>query len=112
MSKFLPCEWFAYVDRFYGNDNNKDAFDKAWEHHKRFNLHHWEHWVEKTDIYIKCELIPHIYVKEMVADWIGAGLAQGKPDVVGWYEKNKYRMKLHPISRHEIERLLYGKKHV
>jgi hypothetical protein len=42
----------------------------------------------------------------MVADWIGAGLAQGKPDVLGWYLANEHKMLLHSDTRASVERLL------
>ena len=32
----------------------------------------------------------------MICDWKGAGRAQGKPDVVGWWETNKVKMTMHP----------------
>lgn len=66
-SKFLPCEWFAYVNTFYGehpkwgevssgqkfagypyeltSDYWKPKFDKAWNHHQKFNKHHWQYWL-------------------------------------------------------------------
>lgn len=51
--------------------------------------------------------IPEVYVREMIADWIGAGRAiSGKDDARGWYEKNKDSIILHPNSRSLIEKLL------
>jgi len=49
---------------------------------------------------IKTVPMPTKYAKEMVADWIGAGLAiTGKRDVVGWYEKNRKNIELHPDTQ-------------
>jgi hypothetical protein len=45
-------------------------------------------------------------VREMVADWMGAGRALGKPDTRGWYEANKDKQQLHPETRALVERLL------
>jgi hypothetical protein len=45
-------------------------------------------------------------VREMVADWMGAGRALGKPDTRAWYEANKDKMILHPATRRRVEMLL------
>ena len=51
--------------------------------------------------------MPQDYVREMVADWTGAGLAQGHgDDVVPWYQANKDKMVLHPATRREVETLI------
>jgi hypothetical protein len=42
----------------------------------------------------------------MVADWQGAGRALGKPDTRAWYEANKGKMQLAPLSRARVEGLL------
>lgn len=52
-------------------------------------------------------LMPEKYLREMIADWIGAGRAQGHgDDVEGWYAKNKENMVLHPETRARLEDLL------
>ena len=43
--------------------------------------------------------IPMKYLKEMLCDWIGAGKAQGKPDIKSWWDANNHKMQLHPESR-------------
>jgi uncharacterized protein DUF5662 len=51
--------------------------------------------------------MPEKYLREMIADWIGAGRAQGHgDDVEGWYERNKEKMVLHPDTRARLEDLL------
>jgi len=51
--------------------------------------------------------IPAKYLREMLADWAGAGRAiTGKWDVVSWYEKNKDKIILHPDSRKQLESLM------
>jgi len=47
--------------------------------------------------------MPLKYRKEMLADWRGAGRAQGTPDTKAWYEKNKYKMQLGELTRKWIE---------
>lgn len=51
--------------------------------------------------------MPETYVREMIADWIGAGWAiTGKIDVREWYSKNKGQIILHPSTRQFVEQLL------
>lgn len=50
--------------------------------------------------------MPDVYIREMVADWRGAGRALGKPDTVSWYKQNAKNMLLHPETRARVEELL------
>lgn len=126
-SKFLPSEFFPYMRLFYGNypsisevhgdrrnfvsrykeDVEVDA-DKSWLLHQRRNKHHWQYWVltEDSGKVIPIEM-PDKYLKEMVCDWKGAGMAiNGKDDTMKWYEKNKEFMNLHPLTQLKVELLL------
>jgi hypothetical protein len=47
--------------------------------------------------------MPDRYRREMLADWRGAGLAQGTPDTLRWYTVNQHKMNLHPETREWIE---------
>lgn len=119
-SKFLPVEWFPYVRFFYGpRPIRRDAsgyydaasvgggFDRAWLHHQHCNAHRWQHWLlHQDDGTARALPMPERFAREMVADWIGAGRAQGKPDTRGWYAANKDRLLLHPDTRRYVERLL------
>src|SRR5688572_28319224 len=123
-TKFLPSEWFPYVDFFFTKRNGKIgagtkgyyhkpgddiAFDTAWNHHQKLNPHHWQHWVLIRDTddpkYLPLPM-PERYAKEMVADWIGAGKAQGTPDNMKWYQTNKDKMLLDSNTRAYVEMLL------
>lgn len=109
MSKFYPVEWFAYVEYFNGNPpfNNKDQFDRAWNHHQKANPHHWQYWLLLMDDGNLIALdMPDKFVREMVADWYGAGMALGKPDIRGWYEATKHQKTLHPSTRICVEAYL------
>jgi hypothetical protein len=56
---------------------------------------------------VKVIRMPPKYVKEMVADWAGAGRAiTGKWEVADWYEKNCDRMLLDNVIRFEIRQLM------
>jgi hypothetical protein len=51
--------------------------------------------------------MPEKYVREMVADWCGAGRAYtGRWDVAGWYEQQRERVVLHPDTRALVEQLV------
>lgn len=116
--KFLiPEMWLAYANHFGGrkgsgtgyikaDDVGDVRFDNAVAAHCRRNKHHWEHWVLQTqDLTLGTVLKKHIrpmpdkFRKEMLADWRGAGRAQGKPDVQAWYLANKDRILLDRESK-------------
>lgn len=118
-TKFLPSEWFPYVNYFYGKPKtsadgsvgynhqlNQDdtAFNVAWNHHQKRNDHHWQYWVLNFDDGGAVTLpMSDICRREMLADWRGAGRAQGRPKTWEWYEVNKQKMQLHPETRVWIE---------
>lgn len=119
-SKLLPSEWFAYVDYFYRPDRRnaatmdafatygivevapfgvlvEDRFNVAWLHHQKRNKHHWQYWTWLNDDGggVCMAAIPEKYIREMVADWAGAGRAiQGKWCVKEWFDKNRDIMKV------------------
>ena len=110
-SKFTPAEWGPYVEFFYGPAHTPEmsaAFDRAWLHHIHKNAHHHQHWILREDTGNTVALeMPSIFVKEMLADWAGAGRAiTGQWEVEYWYNKNKDRMVLHPSTRIAVEQLL------
>lgn len=129
-SKLTPAEWFPYVQKFYGlpadayrarrlsNPLTKaprghefrepGAFDAAWLHHQHRNPHHWQHWLLREDDgpTIALEMPPKL-VREMVADWMGAGRAiTGKWEVGSWYEANREKIVLAPDTRLLVELLV------
>lgn len=122
-SKLRPSEWFAYVDHFYRRDGQAQhvakgrhydpadgsmAFNRAWLFHQHRNPHHWQHWVLREDGGRTMALpMPAHFVREMVADWAGAGRAQtGRWGVKEWYQKNRGKMVLHPETERQVARLL------
>lgn len=128
LSKFSPAEWSPYVDYFYDTwppyatvsayhktyygdkwtqEWAEERFDRAWLHHQHANPHHWQWWLlREDDGETKVLAMPEDYIREMVADWWGAGMALGKPDTRGWYEANQHKMALHPHTRSRVETLL------
>lgn len=111
--KFLPSEWFPYVRTFYAPDGSSQykettAFAQAWRLHQIRGDHHWQHWLLTWD---RGETAPlemtEAATREMVADWYGAGRAiTGKWEAPVWYAENKEKIKLAPVTRGLIERLL------
>ena len=120
LSKFLPSEFIPYARYFYGNypawnkveyepcypykytkEGVNDAFDYAWLLHQKRNPHHWQYWILKCDNDgTKILGMPLKVRKEMLADWIGAGIAiTGKREVKEWYAKNRDNIILHPSTR-------------
>jgi hypothetical protein len=120
MSKFLPSEWFAYAEYFYGeklSDNycdvpvvneRKRRFDFAWLLHQHRNPHHWEFWLLRKRNGAQVALsMPSVFKKELLADWRGAGRAiSGKDNTVDFYKKNHAQIELHPGTRRWIEEQL------
>lgn len=115
-SKVLPSEWFPYVQQFYGraqkDDHARDAvklaFQVAWLRHQHRNLHHWQHWVLRNDDGSERALpMPERYVREMVADWMGAGRAiHGRWEAREWYAKNGFKMTMHVATLVRVKALL------
>lgn len=108
--KFTPAEWRPYLDTFYGTKVEKaaakDAFDRAWLHHQRSGTaHHWQSHVLMLDNGgVKPLPMPDADRREMLADWRAMGRAFGEePPAVGWYQKNKHKMQLHPDTRTWVE---------
>jgi len=56
----------------------------------------------------KCQplAMPDKYIREMLADWRGAGRAYGNPDTMQWYIKNRHNQIMHEQTRAIIEQWL------
>jgi len=119
LSKFSPAEFKWYAEKFFSGkktDEIEKGFDRAWLHHQRVNDHHWQWWVKIKEVKeggkglaVEVLPMPDPARREMLADWRGAGRAQGKgDDVKEWYEANRDRMILHDETRAWIEEQIYG----
>lgn len=116
-TKFLPYEWFPYVNFFYGKPRSEAGkgymhqvkeedydFNKAWNHHQKKNDHHWQWWIlQKEDGTVFALPMSPIARAEMLADWRGAGRAQGNLKTWEWWEANKDNIFLHPETREWVE---------
>jgi len=117
-SKFLLSEWGPYRDWFHRRPESgtmsylraKNAFDTAWLKHIHRNDHHWQHWTQHrgaTSIHDGSQLIqppmPELAMREMVADWAGAGRTQhGEWEILEWFEENKEEIAAHLNSKRYI----------
>lgn len=119
MSKFTLREFLPYAHYFYGEgeiivrdktgyykptDTGNNQFDTAWFYHSARNKHHWQYWIvpEHPNKLIPVEM-PEIYVKEMLADWKGAGRAQGNPNTLAWYCAHRDDLVLHPNTKAYVD---------
>lgn len=131
-SKLSPAEWTPYVQKFFWSDEQRveeifrevgsvgniyeaipygrlveDRFTAAWNHHYHANPHHWDYWITYKDGQHFPLPMPETYVREMIADWTGAGQAKdGNGNPVDWYEKNGAKFLMHDDTRRLLERLL------
>jgi len=123
--KFLPDEWFAYVEFFYGKSSKTEvpyrermrlgegkAFQRAWLKHQHRAKHHWQNWIiinDTDDPQIHCLDMPPKQVIEMICDWNGAGKAiMGKDGgAIPWYQKHKEKMMLSEKTETWIETTLH-----
>jgi hypothetical protein len=110
-SKFSRAEWEPYVRRFFGKGTDPREFEDAWQHHYSRNPHHPEYWQQvEEDGTIRANWMPPTYVREMIADWYGTSMAQGKSDIESYYLANKDRYQLHPSSRYLAQQVLQEAK--
>ncbi len=123
-TKFTPTEWGPYVHSFYRPDGSKrnpktenttlevsklgDDFRYAWNSHQKHNPHHWQYWVLINDEDgMQVLQMPDTYIREMLADWEGAGKAiTGKADARGWYIRNYGKFMMHFETRKAVSAYL------
>ena len=113
LSKFLPSEWFPYAECFYKKDGTKQynetiKFNIAWRLHQHRNKHHYQYWILQCDDGRSVPLpMPEKYVREMIADWTGAGMAtSGRSSPVSWYMDNAHKITLHEDTRLMVLQIL------
>lgn len=118
-SKFLPSEAPHYGRQFFGDKGDPEGFVTCWARHQNRNAHHWEYWIPRTG-HNRCDPpfpdnepvpMPDWAVREMLADWLGAGRAYNGvwPDISNWtWLKNNYphNMRLHPKTIQRIDAVL------
>lgn len=106
-SKYTAEEFPFYTRQFFGDKGDPSGWARAWLHHIHHNHHHWQHWVfpdnytpRGSDVEGGIVQMPEVYVREMVADWMGANRAYEQTwDMAKWLKANLYRIKLHSETR-------------
>lgn len=94
-SKFGTIEFDAYAAKFYpckedierGAKAIEDEFQKAWEHHYKYNNHHPEHWkihLDDGDVYSNMSTDA---LMEMILDWISVSMTY-KTSTYDWWFSN------------------------
>jgi hypothetical protein len=110
--KFLPDVWFPYARAHMPADGAKRsqldaAFTQAKMIHQHRSKHHWQFWVFINDCgETECLPIPDVYRRELLADWRGAAVSMGKPDLLGWYTSCRDAMLLHAETRAWLDQQL------
>ena len=105
-SKFSKEEFEPYRKNFYPindqeKEENKEAFDLAWQHHYTVNPHHWNHWAEIG----RENEMPFTFVVEMVCDWQAMSY-KFSGTAKEWYEKNKHTIILGKNQKIWVDKLL------
>lgn len=91
ISKLSEFEFVQYRRAFYpAKDEPKYNMDEAWEHHKKYNPHHWENW---TTIKPRFDADWEVHCVHMVIDWIAMGYKFGDT-ARDFYEKNKEKINI------------------
>ncbi|MCB1716724.1 MAG: hypothetical protein KDK05_16480 [Candidatus Competibacteraceae bacterium] len=111
-TKFLPVEFVSYARHFQGQSTKqtKLAFDYGWLHHQKANPHHWQYWILVYDSdpeKVKSLPMPETYVREMVADWMGASRAYtGSWNMSKWLSSNGPKMLIHDATEVLVDQVL------
>jgi hypothetical protein len=123
LSKLSRAELRDYAQWFHGGGRNGRGFEYAWLHHQNRNAHHPEYWIERTILARENNLntttalsMPEVYIREMIADWMGASRAKtGSWDVRHWlispssHGASRFaRMQFHDSTRVRIWEILEG----
>lgn len=108
-SKFRPREFVPYAvyyqgDRSKWKDGEKELYElnyqRAWLSHLHANDHHWQHYILRNDE-DRVQILPMSWpaVREMVADWMGAGRTyQGTYDMTPWLKSSLGKTVMHPVT--------------
>ena len=80
MKMNLRYLWYVLRHKWY-------VFAECVRHHLRHGPHHWEHWIINAGDFSECAVIPTRYVRS-------------------WYSKQRDRIRLHPVTRYQVEHLI------
>ena len=109
-SKYSEEEFEPYRKNFFPisqqeKEDNKEDFEKAWQHHWQENSHHWQHRQNKKT-FDKNNDEDVLDVLENVLDWIAMGYKfHDRP--YQYYENNKNHIILNDDERKFLEYIIY-----
>ncbi len=114
-SKWSLAEFPGYAMHFQGG-GDPDGFAAAWLHHIHHNPHHWQHWIfpdgftpKGSNVEAGVIEMPANYCLEMVADWMGAGMAYtGSWDMSKWLSDNFHKVRVHSRTARYLLGVLKG----
>lgn len=109
LSKFNPVEFINYAYYYKITKESKGHFLSAWMHHQKNNKHHPEYWttVGIFDWSNGSVNMPETYVREWVADLLGASMEYtGSWDMDDWLKENINRWD-YVTSQTKINSFLY-----
>lgn len=102
LSKYSPTEFFESVKYYQGTSSPINAakadkgYSDAWFHHKGWNKHHYEYWMDNFDDGGQNIIMPFKYWVELICDYLGASRAYNGNDFSyykeykWWKEKSKH----------------------
>lgn len=95
LSKMSEQEFIQYRKAFYPTEAEKEKgeydMSAAWEHHKKYNPHHWENWTTIQNRQHPNDWEVHCVC--MVCDWMAMGYKFGDT-AKAYYEKNKDKINI------------------
>ena len=121
-SKFLPGEMSYHNRQHFGDMEDPAGYAMALLRHWNSSPHHYQYWADRSDhsghyreAFRKSGIVkdgmfkmPEVYIREMIADWMGASMAQtGSWDMQEWLAENLSKMHLHPETRNTIFDILW-----
>lgn len=104
-TKYSSEEFQGYRQWFYPVDEipkNKKSFDDAWNHHQKFNPHHWQYWLMWKPEGTKPLNMDLHFIIEMLCDWTAMSYKFGDTPEI-FYNKNKDSMLLSFQTRELVE---------
>ena len=119
LSKYSPTEFFESAKFYVGTHSpiteakKKNGYSKAWLHHKGRNKHHFEYWMDYSNVTHRNDPVemPYNYVVEMFCDRVAAskiynGSLYKETDPIDYFNAKHGQRTIHPKTSDEIEKLL------
>lgn len=119
LSKYSLLEFLEGVKYYNGNFSpistckKVNGYSKAWLHHKGRNKHHFEYWMDYSNVTHRNDPVemPYNYVVEMFCDRVAAskiynGSLYKETDPIDYFNAKHGQRTIHPKTSDEIEKLL------